>query len=150
MEKLAVQQQARPGGAIDRLRTTPNSELERCPDSNLDSPGVKSRRKAEGLARAEGLIALASKGTRHVTDRVVDGLVVQIVEDVERLSHDFDSDGVQINRTRQSKIQSPESRTDTRIASRTNRPVGRGMPIVIQVIARQEVEWPRTVDAQDG
>ena len=64
---------------------------------------------------------MASKGTDHIrSNRVVDGLVVQIVKKVERLTHDFNSSAIQIrDGTRQAEIQSPEAGSDTRVSPGT-------------------------------
>lgn len=68
---------------------------------------------------------MASKGTDHIrSDRVVDGLVVQIVKKVERLTHDFDPSPItNTDGTRQAEIQSPEAGSNTGVSPGTDWPV---------------------------
>ena len=68
---------------------------------------------------------MASKGTHHIrSNRVVDGLEVQIVKEVERLTDDFDSSSIpNTDGTRQTEIQSPEAGSDTCVSPGTDWPV---------------------------
>ena len=100
-------------------------KLESQSDAKLDPPCIESRSKAERLAWTEARISVASKGSDHIrSNRVVDGLVVEIVKKVERLTHDFDSAPIP-NRdgTRQAEIQSPEAGPNTGVSPGTDGPV---------------------------